>query len=103
MQPDWVLNLGPLALESDMLPTGLCSPATLIQTGQIKCNTCLVKTSECTQLRMAVCTEEQLRHPVSISHLFYAPEGTSGGILKSHRPSVTNRVSAKSHKLLKQI
>ena len=42
---------------------------------------------------------------------FYAPEGTSGGILKSHRPSVrpsvrlsvTNRVSAISHKLLKQI
>ena len=38
-------------------------------------------------------------------------EGTSGGILKSHRPSVrpfvrpsiTNRVSAISHKLLKQI
>ena len=24
---------------------------------------------------------------------YYAPEGTSGGILKSHRPSVTNRVS----------
>ena len=47
--------------------------------------------------------------------VFYAPEGTSGGILKSHRPSVrlsvrssvspsvTNRVSAISHKLLKQI
>ena len=38
---------------------------------------------------------------------FYAPEGNSGGILKSHRPSVrpsvTNRVSAISHKLLKQI
>ena len=38
---------------------------------------------------------------------FYAPEGTSGGILKSHRPSVrpfvTNRVSAIAHKLLKQI
>ena len=38
---------------------------------------------------------------------FYAPEGTSGGILKLHRPSVrpsvTNRVSAISHKLLKQI
>ena len=37
----------------------------------------------------------------------YAPEGTSGGILKSHRPSVrlsvTNRVSAITHKLLKQI
>ena len=47
---------------------------------------------------------------VWIHHLvffFYAPEGTSGGILKSHRPSVrpsvTNRVSAISHKLLKQI
>ena len=41
------------------------------------------------------------------SHHFYAPEGTSDGILKSHRPSVspsvTNRVSAISHKLLKQI
>ena len=39
--------------------------------------------------------------------VFYAPEGTSGDILKSHRqsvrPSVTNRVSAISHKLLKQI
>ena len=42
---------------------------------------------------------------------FYAPEGTSDGILKSQspsvrlsvRPSVTNRVSAISHKLLKQI
>ena len=42
---------------------------------------------------------------------FYVPEGTSGGILKSHRPSVrqsvrpsvTNRVSAIAHKLLKQI
>ena len=42
---------------------------------------------------------------------FYAPEGTSGGILKSHRlsvrtsvrTSVTNHVSAISHKLLKQI
>ena len=38
---------------------------------------------------------------------FYAPEGTPGGILKSNRPSVsssvTNRVSAISHKLLKQI
>ena len=42
---------------------------------------------------------------------FYAPEGTSGGILKSHRlsvrtsvhPSVTNCVSAISHKVLKQI
>ena len=41
----------------------------------------------------------------------YAPEGTSGGIFKSHRPSVrlsvrpsvTNRVSAISHKLLTQI
>ena len=37
----------------------------------------------------------------------YASEGTSGGIFKSHRPSVrpsvTNRVSAISHKLLKQI
>ena len=45
------------------------------------------------------------------SAVFYAPEGTSGGILKSNRlsvrpsvrPSVTNRVSAISHKLLKQI
>ena len=40
-------------------------------------------------------------------YIFYAPEGTSGGILKSNRPSVrpsvTNRVSAISHKLLKQI
>ena len=39
--------------------------------------------------------------------LFYAPQGTSGGILKSRcpsvHPSVTNRVSAISHKLLKQI
>ena len=38
---------------------------------------------------------------------FYAPEGTSGGILKlnrpSVRPSVTNRVSAIAHKLLNQI
>ena len=42
---------------------------------------------------------------------FLYPEGTSGGILKSNgpsvhlsvRPSVTNRVSAISHKLLKQI
>ena len=38
---------------------------------------------------------------------FYAPEGTSGGISKSHRQSVrtsvTNRVSAISHKLLKQL
>ena len=37
---------------------------------------------------------------------FYAPKGTSGGILKSQgpsvRPSVTNCVSAISHKLLKQ-
>ena len=40
---------------------------------------------------------------MSRSQFFYAPEGTSGGILKSHRPSVTNRVSAISHKLLKQI
>ena len=49
---------------------------------------------------------------ITIQHLnnariFYAPEGTSGGILKSLRPSVhpsvTNRVSAISHKLLKQI
>ena len=35
--------------------------------------------------------------------IFMPPEGTSGGILKSHCPSVTNRVSAISHKLLKQI
>ena len=40
---------------------------------------------------------------------FHAPEGISGGILKSHRPSVrpsvTNRVrgSVIAHKLLKQI
>ena len=44
---------------------------------------------------------------------FHAPEGTSGGILKSHRPSVrpsvrqcpsvTNRVSVIAHKLLNQI
>ena len=42
---------------------------------------------------------------------FYGPEGTSGGILKSHRPSVrlsvrpsvTNRVSSITHELLKQI
>ena len=40
-----------------------------------------------------------------ISVFFYAPEGTSGGILKSHHlsvrpsvsPSVTNRVSAITH------
>ena len=41
--------------------------------------------------------------------MFYAPEGASGGILKSHRPSVrpsvTNRVrgSVIAHKLLNQI
>ena len=44
---------------------------------------------------------------IYIFQLFYAPEGTSGGILKSHHPSicpsVTNRVSALAHKLLKQI
>ena len=37
---------------------------------------------------------------------FYAREGTSGALLKSHRPSVspsvTNRVSAIAHTLLKQ-
>ena len=27
MLPDWVSNLGPLALESDVLPTALGSPA----------------------------------------------------------------------------
>ena len=51
----------------------------------------------------------------NILNVFYAPEGTSGGILKpnrpsvrlsvrpSVRPSVTNRVSTTSYKLLKQI
>ena len=42
---------------------------------------------------------------------FYAPEGTSGSILKSHRPSncpsvcpsVTNRVSAVTQKPIKGI
>ena len=29
MWPDWVSNLGPLALESDALPTALCSLAIL--------------------------------------------------------------------------
>ena len=47
-------------------------------------------------------------HPFKFGVFFYyAPEGTSGGILKSNRPSVrlsvTNPVSAISHKLLKQI
>ena len=49
--------------------------------------------------------------PCHVLKDFYAPEGTSGGILKSHclsvsqsvRPFVTNRVSAIAHKLLKQI
>ena len=51
--------------------------------------------------------------PCHVLKDFYAPEGTSGGILKSHRlsvrqsvgpsASVTNRVSAIAHKLLKQI
>ena len=30
MWPDWVSNSGPLALESDALPTALRDPATLI-------------------------------------------------------------------------
>ena len=53
----------------------------------------------------------QGRSQVKGQNLVSAPEGTSGGILKSHRPSirpsvrpsVTNCVSAISHKLLKQI
>ena len=51
--------------------------------------------------------EEVVTMCLVANYYFYAPEGTSGGILKSHRPSVrpsvTNRVSAISHKLLKQI
>ena len=41
----------------------------------------------------------------SVGNLSYCtvPEGTSGGILKSHHPSITNRVSGIAHKLLKQI
>ena len=31
MWPDQVLNLGHLALDSDMLPTVLCSPATVVR------------------------------------------------------------------------
>ena len=54
------------------------------------------------------------KHTIVVNTTFrqeccYAPEGTSGGILKSHRPSVrpsvTNRVrgSVIAHKLLKEI
>ena len=47
----------------------------------------------------ALTSHFEVLHP----SFFYAREGTLGGILNSHRPSVTNRVSAISHKLLKQI
>ena len=43
---------------------------------------------------------------VKVTDFFYAPEETSGGILKLHcpsvRPSVTNRLSVLAHKLLKR-
>ena len=31
---------------------------------------------------------QNVREFLGLSRIFYAPEGTSGGILKSHRPSV---------------
>ena len=67
--------------------------------------------SHCFSYIAALKRDLKLAQDSGLLMFFYAPQGTPGGILKSHRPSVrpsvrpsgTNRVSAISHKLLKQI
>ena len=38
MWPDWVSNLGPLALESDVLPSARHDPSHLCRIGKLQCN-----------------------------------------------------------------